>query len=457
MIKYKISQDQIMTPELIKKLINKHQFNDVPKFNKMDDYYHARNKILGRVMNDSSKPNNKVSHPYASYITDTLTGYFMGEGVTYSALDANAALDELQMVLEYNDSQDEDIELAKDMSIFGLGVELMYIDKEGSTRMRRIDPREMVLVYDDSLEEELLYGIRYYKCEDILTEQEYYMIEVYSASDVVIYKSDVLINSLEVVDTAQHYFNLVPVSVYFNNEEEIGDFEPVISLIDAYDQMESDSLNDFEYFVDAYLCLQGLVADNDDVAAMKENRILLLDSDSDAKWLIKDTNDTNIENVKTRLDADIHKFSKVPDMTDKAFGGNASGVAIKYKTLPMENIVAIKERKFKKGLQRRIELIFNIMSKTSGAYDWRSIDISFTRNLPTNDTEIASMVSTLSGIVSNETLLAQVPFVEDVDNEQKKVEKEQQSNPWYDTRLGLTGEDADEEARRTQRNNEEKK
>ena len=144
-------------------------------------------------------------------------------------------------------------------------------------------------------------------------------------------------------------------------------------------------------------------------------------------------------------------------MTDKAFGGNASGVAIKYKTLPMENIVAIKERKFKKGLQRRIELIFNIMSKTSGTYDWRSIDISFTRNLPTNDTEIASMVSTLSGIVSNETLLAQVPFVEDVDDEQKKVEKEQQSNPWYDTRLGLTGEDADEEARRAQRNNEEKK
>ena len=221
---------------------------------------------------------------------------------------------------------------------------------------------------------------------------------------------------------------MVPIVVYNNNEEEIGDFESVISLIDAYDKMESDSLNDFEYFVDAYLCLSGLVADTDDISTMKENRVLLLDSDSDAKWLIKDTNDTNIENVKSRLDADIHKFSKVPDISDEAFSGNSSGVAIKYKTLPMENVVAIKERKFKKGLQRRIELIFAIMSKTSGAYDWRSIDITFTRNLPTNETEIANVVNSLKDIVSEETLLAQIPFVEDVQDELEKVKKEREEN-----------------------------
>ena len=444
MIQYKLNKNQELTSPLIKKLIEKHKQNQIPRFQKLDDYYHCKNKILTRVMSDEQKPNNKVAHPYASYITDTLTGYFMGEGVTYSSLD-DSALEELNMVVEYNDSQDEDTELAKDMSIFGVGIELLYADEEGSTRIKRIDPREMILVYDDTLDEELLYGIRYYQCEDILTDQKYYIIEVYSATDVSIYKSDELINSLELIDSYVHYFDLVPIVVYFNNEEEIGDFEPVISLIDAYDQMEADSLNDFEYFVDAYLCLKGLVADTEDVKTMKENRILLLDADSDAKWLIKDTNDTNIENVKNRLDSDIHKFSKVPDMSDESFSGNASGVAIKYKTLPMENIVAIKERKFKKGLQRRIELIFNIISRSSAAYDWRGVDITFTRNLPTNDTEIASMVSTLSGIVSNETLLAQIPFVDDVQTELDKVEEEKDANPYYDTRLGLTGEDSDEE------------
>lgn len=448
MNQFKISKEQEMTPELIKKLIDKHKFNVVPKFDKMNDYYHAKNQILCRQMNDAAKPNNKVSHPYASYITDTLTGYFMGEGVTYGCTDAAAALDELKMVLEYNDAADEDMEVAKDMSIFGLGIELLYVDAEGATRIKRIDPHEMVLVYDDSLDEELLYGIRYYRGYNILTEREFATIEVYSKDKIVVYHCDELFNNFSVVDERPHYFGIVPVVVYLNNEEEIGDFEPVISLIDAYDKMESDSLNDFEYFVDAYLCLSGLVADSDDVATMKENRILLLDSDSDAKWLTKDTNDSNIENVKNRLDADIHKFSKVPNMTDEAFAGNSSGVAIKYKTMPMENIVSIKERKFKKGLQRRIELIFAIMSKTSAAYDWRSIEITFTRNLPTNDVEIAQMASTLSGIVSNETLLAQIPFVEDVEAEQEKVIDEQQNNQWYDTRLGYNGEDKDEQARK---------
>lgn len=444
MFQYRLNKEQPLTPELIKKLVEKHRQNQIPKFAKMDDYYHTRNKILSRTMTDEAKPNNRVAHPYASYITDTLTGYFMGEGVTYSSLD-DAALEELNMVLEYNDAADEDMELAKDMSIFGMATELLYIDEDGATRIKRVDPREMVLVYDDTLDEELLYGIRYYQCEDMLTDTKYYMIEVYSNTDIVIYKSDENINSLSVVDTKQHYFGLVPICIFLNNEEEIGDFEPVISLIDAYDQMEADSLNDFEYFVDAYLCLTGLTADAEDVKSMKENRVLLLDSDSDAKWLIKDTNDTNIENVKNRLDADIHKFAKVPNMSDESFAGNASGVAIKYKTMPMENIVAIKERKFKKGLQRRIELIFAIISKTTAAHDWRAIDITFTRNLPTNDTEIASMVSTLSGIVSNETLLAQIPFVADIQTEMTKLEEEKKANPFYDIRQGLVGEEIDNE------------
>lgn len=425
MIQYKLNEEQVLTPQLIMKLIEKHKLNQVPRLEKMDAYYHNKNKILGRIMQDENKPNNKVSHPYASYITDTLTGYFMGEGVTYSSLDENI-VEELNMILEYNDAQDEDMELAKDMSIFGLGIELQYIDKDGANRIKRLDPREVVLVYDDTLEEELLYAIRYYKCEDVITDTNYYMIEVYSRNDVVIYKSNELISSLTEISREPHYYGLVPVAVFFNNEEELGDFESVIPLIDAYDQMESDSLNDFEYFVDAYMVLSGLQADGDDIQQMKENRVILLDDDSDAKWLIKETNDTNIENVKNRLDSDIHKFAKVPDMSDEAFAGNASGVAIKYKTMPMENVVSIKERKFKKGLQRRIELLFAIAAIKGGNYDWRAINITFTRNLPTNESEIATMVATLDGIVSAETLLSQIPFVEDVNEEIVKLNKQKQ-------------------------------
>lgn len=455
MFQIKLNRETPLTPEAIKKIINKHQEQQQARLNKLDKYYHTKNEILLKTREDESLPNNKIAHPYASYITDTLTGYFMGEGVSYSSLDT-AAVDELKMVLEYNDEQDENTELAKDMSIFGSSVELLYIDEDGMIRLKRIDPREIIVVYDDTLNEDILYGIRYYPCEDIVTDEKYYMIEVYTDSEIIVYKSNELISNLVEQYRMPHYFSMCPVVVYNNNEEHIGDFEPVISLIDAYDKMESDSLDDFDYFVDAYLVLTGLNADSDDIKAMKENRVILLDADSDAKWLTKDAADSAIENAKNRLDKDIHKFSKTPDMSDEAFSGNSSGVAIKYKTMPMENIVSIKERKFKKGLQRRIELICVILALKGSGFDWRSIDITFTRNLPTNDTEIANVVNTLSNVVSTRTLLSQIPFVEDVDEEMKRIEQEKENNPFYDIRLGLNGEDEDGDEDRTETQGQEK-
>lgn len=426
---YKLSKDTELTPELIKKLINKHKFEEVPRMEKLFKYYDAKNEaIMMKHNEDESLPCNKVAHPYASYITDTLTGYFMGDGVSYSSVNDEAGVDELRMILEYSDEQDENVELAKQASIFGLGVEMLYIDEDGMTRIKYVDPREVILIYEDTLEELLIGAIRYYKVYDYLQEHYFYKIEVYTDKEIRLYHADELLSSLVLDNTIANHFNQCPFVVYQNNSDERGDFEKVISLIDAYDKMESDSLDDFDYFVDAYLALTGLNADASDIAEMKKNRVLLLDQDSDAKWLTKDGDSSGADANKTRIDKDIHKFSQTPDMSDEAFAGNASGVAIKYKTMPMENLVAVKERKFKKGLQRRIELIFDILAIKGSAHDWRAIDITFTRNLPTNETEIANMVSTLDNIVSNKTLLAQLPFVENVDDELDRLKTQKEEN-----------------------------
>lgn len=226
----------------------------------------------------------------------------------------------------------------------------------------------------------------------------------------------------------QHYFKMVPVAIFKNNEEETGDFEKVISLIDAYDKMESDSLNDFEYFVDAYLALYGYNADSEDVAQMKEDRVILMDEGTKAEWLIKNNSDAPTENIKIRLDNDIHKFSFCPNMTDQEFAANASGVAIKFKLMGTENLVSIKERKFKKGLQQRLEIISMVDAMLGAGFDWRMVEIVFTRNLPANDMDAASMINLLHGIVSDETLLAQLSFVDDIQNEIDKVKEQREED-----------------------------
>ena len=439
----KLNPEIELTPELVKKFMDEHKQYELPRLQKLEDYYEAKNEILKRLMADTTKPNNKIANPYASYITDTLTGYFMGEPISYSALDQKI-LEELNLIFEYNDEADENVELARACSIYGKAFELLYVDEDGAVRFKRLDTKECIPVFDDTIENDLLYVIRYYPDKDWVENKNFIWVEVIDREKTSRYKANENGANLTFVEEIPHYFGMCPVVIFKNNEDETGDFEKVISLIDAYDKMESDSLNDFEYFCDAYLALIGFTADSDDVKAMKENRVLLLDKDTDAKWLTKEEHDSTIENMKIRIDKDIHKFSKCPNLSDEDFAANASGVAIKYKMVGTENLVSVKERKFKKGLQRRLELISILQDKKYSTFDWRAIDIIFTRNLPTNDTEIANMVNTLSSIVSTETLLAQLPFIENVQDEMERLDKEKEKNPFYDIRLGYKNEDGEE-------------
>ena len=386
-------------------------------------------------MNDITKPNNKTANPYASYITDTLVGYFMGEPVSYNAEDKNL-LQEINMIFQYNDEADENAELAKDASIFGVAFEQLYFSEDDKMiRFKRLDPKEIIPIYDKTIEENLIAVIRYYEDYDFVKDKKSYIIEVIDDVEITRYRTADTFSSFTLLENYPHYFGMVPVAIYENNEDQMGDFEKVIDLIDAYDKMESDTLNDFEYFVDAYLALYGFTADAEDIQQMKQNRVLLMDEGTSAEWLIKSENDATTENMKNRLDNDIHKFAKCPNLSDEDFASNASGVAIKFKLLGTENLTSIKERKFKKGLQQRLELISMINGLVRTSFDWRAIEIIFTRNIPSNDTDIANMVNTLSGIVSDETLLAQIPFVEDVEAELERVKQQKEedklTNPFF--------------------------
>lgn len=430
-----------LTEKVIKRIIETHRSSELPRLQNLENYYNAKNVIKNRIMKDPSKPNNKIANAYASYITDTLVGYFIGEPITYTSND-NVMLQDLNMVFEYNDEADENAELAKNASIYGVAYEMLYLSEEDKMiRFKSLNPKEVIPVFDKTIEQNLLAILRYYDDYDYVEDKTFTIVEVIDNTHVRRYKLD---NSLSPLEEYQHYFAMVPVAIYKNNEEEIGDFEQVISLIDAYDKMESDSLNDFEYFVDAYLALYGYTADGEDVAKMKEDRVLLMDEGTSAEWLIKQTSDAYVENMKNRLDKDIHKFAKCPNMSDQEFASNASGVAIKFKLLGTENLVSIKERKFKRGLQQRLELMSMINSVLREGFDWRGIDIIFTRNIPSNDTDIANMVNTLKDIVSEETLLAQVPFVEDVQSELEKLKQEREEskerNPFFSVDLGYQTE-----------------
>lgn len=415
---------------MIQRYIQKHK-QEERHLEMLADYYKGKTAITKRVMADAAKPNNKIVNPYAQYITDTFTGYFLGEPVSYSCGENQELMDRINKVFNYNDEAALNAELAKDASIYGVAFELMYMDENADIRFKKIDAERAIPIFDNTLEEDLLYFIRYYDDVDIMTDKKTTYVEVYSRESVRYYVYD---SSMKLVSEIPHAFKAVPINIYQNNEEELGDFETVISLIDAYDLITSDSVNDMEYFADCYLALYGMNGtEPEDIAAMKEQRVLLLESDAKAEWLTKQINDTYVENLKNRLDTQIHKFSRCPALTDENFAANASGVAMKYKLMGIETATSKKERAFKKALQRRVELICNIFAVMGADFDYREVQMTFTRNIPANLVEVADVITKIGHLLSTETQLNLLPI--DVVPEEEKARIEAENTAGFEYEL----------------------
>ena len=424
-MKYYFPQDKALTKDIINKFIEKDRMENARKI-KLYDYYKGKHSILQRAYEDASKPNNRVVNPYANYITTMMTGYFIGEPVQYISEDEQA-LEALNEIFEYNDEPSVNKEIAKWQSICGEGYEIVYIDKDGNTRFKALPALGMIPIYNDDIDEDLLYVIRYWTTNDIETDQNIEYVEVYSRLDITKYMKD--LSGLRQLEQKYHLFGQVPVTPYYNNAECQGDFELVISEIDAYDSFESDSVNEADYFADSYLVLSGMEGtESEDIAAMKQNRVLIFPEGGTGTWLTKNVNDSWIENEKKRLDQDIHKFSFCPPMTDENFASNASGVAMRYKLLGLEDKTGVKETEFEKGLRRRIELIYGIMRKVNGDMAYLDINIVFTRNLPQDLASVVNTVVQLDGVISDESRLSLLPLDIDVNAELEAVEEKKQQN-----------------------------
>lgn len=424
----RMAKTQELTPEIIKHLIEKFQVHR-KRYEELDNYYTGNHPILQRTFEDKSKPNNRMVNNFASYIVDVRNGYFTGVPVVYTSYN-QVYLEKIKEIFDYNNEPDELSDLDKTSNIKGHAYELVWIDEEGNIRFNNLEPDEVIMIYSADITETPLYAIRYYNEHDPLDDLKFVTrIFAYSADDIKEYEmeSSSVGTTITLVGTEPHYFGEVPIIEYINNKERMSSFEDVASLIDAYNVAQSDTVNEIQYFADAYLKLKNMSGtESDDIAKMKENRVLLVEGDGDADFLTKNVNDSYVEHLKERIANDIHKFSKTPNLVSDEFVSNLSGTAIRYKVWGLEQDTAMKERKWRKAIGKRIQLITKILNAKGGNYDPSEIEMTFTRNLPQNVLELGQFVSQLKGSVSTETILKQLPFVDNVTEELARIEQEQQ-------------------------------
>jgi len=162
---------------------------------------------------------------------------------------------------------------------------------------------------------------------------------------------------------------------------------------------------------------------------MKENRVLVLPDGAQALWVTKNASDAQVENMLKRIHDSIYRVAQCPDFSSESFvGGVSSGIAIQYRLTGMETRAGIIEGLMKKALQRRVEIITGIATLKLGEEVFRDIKITFKRNIPEDINSTINVINTLKGSVSDATLLAQLPFVTDVNAEIEAVQAQKAAN-----------------------------
>lgn len=411
--------------ELLQKMISKFNIEVQPKLKKYKNYYDGIQKILSKSYSDETKPCSHTIINYMKDITDSYCGYLATPG--YISYSSNDDIEEIMNILRYNDYQSEDSDFLLDALVYGVAAELMYLDNAGQVRFRLITPTNCFGIYDDTLTGDLMYFVRMYQ-GSLWDNSNIYYVDVYSDNLIKHYKMNGDNGYLEYMSEDKHYFSQCPANIFMLPDEK-SIFDCVLPLQDAVNELVSSEIDDYSAFCDAYLVLENVDAETEDIQMMKQNRVLLLPEGAKASWLTKNANDAQVENILQRIHDSIYRIAKCPDFSSETFvGGVSSGIAIRYRLTGMENRAGIIEGRMKKALQRRIEIICGIASLKLGERVFRDIQIDFKRNIAVDETTTINMINALKGTVSDATLLAQLPFIDDVNAELEAVAAQKEAN-----------------------------
>lgn len=419
---YRISPDEELTDAKLRRFIERHAAESTFRYKQLQDAYETDFPIFHKKPKPEWKPDNRIAVNFAKYIVDTMNGYFIGNPIKIIVDDGEETIEKyIEFLDQYNDQDDNNAELSKICSIYGKGYEMYYNDEEGNVGIIYLDPTEAFMIYDDSVLKRERYFVRLYRDEDnvlhgSVSDQE--KVRWFTIKGKIVW------NEQEQL----HYFNGVPATEYRENKECQGIFEPVMSIINAFNKAISEKANDVDYFADAYLKIIGTLLDEDELKHVRSDRVINFDGDGESvivDFLQKPNGDTTQENLLDRLQNLIFLIAMVANISDENFG-TSSGIAMAYKLQGMSNLRKTKERKFTSGMNRRYKLIFSNPGNAMKKDDWVKLHYKFTPNVPANLLEESQIAQNLSGVVSQETQLGVLSVVDNPKAEIERIDKEEE-------------------------------
>lgn len=406
---------QEVTMELVNDYIRRHE-SRFPRYEYLENLYKGFHDVFNLPEKEDWKPDNRLAVNLPKYITDVFLGFAYGIPVKRSHPNdsINEAIAEFDKA---NRMAEHDYEMAKKVCKYGHAFEYFYQDENAKTRVSDHTPKEIFVVYENSLRKAALFAVRYgYK-----DSGERYG-EILEPDRIREFNGSII------GEERENPYGKINVVEWLMNEERMGIYEEVAGMVESLNSTIGEKANDVMAFAEAYLAILGAEIDEEGVRRIRDNRLINLYGTDDAKdilvqFLQKPTADGTQENLLDRLERLIHKISMVPDINSESFGSD-SGIALEYKLHSMRDLAKVMDEKVFKSMSKRYKLFCTLTTNVPDRKAWEEIEYTSTRNIPRNIKEEAETAKALEGIVSKETQLKTLSVVDNVKDEMAKIKEE---------------------------------
>lgn len=381
-----------------------------PERQRLYDYYRGEQSVdKGETVR--GRPDNRLRAPFPRYITEVHTGYFLGlpptvayggaAGARYAALSRELDLPHLYF------------DLGRDLSICGAGFALVWAER-GGVKVCRCDPCGCFAIRSGDAGAPLLAAVRLFasgrgETRGVLYTAEWLVPFVWDGTGVTLGAAE------------ENLLHTIPLLPFYNNCQGVGDFAMVTGLVDAYNVLLSGALDDMQSVANAFLALYGMQGTTQrDIEQANRSRILSLSEGGRAEFVVKNLNHEALGQLEVNLRRSILQLSMTPDLCDEHFAGNSSGVALQYKLWGIEQVRAAKERTFTDGLRALLAVLTEGERLLGRSVDLTGGEVTFYKNLPQDNAALAETLLSLSPLLSRQTILENLPWVADAQEELRR-------------------------------------
>lgn len=466
MIVFDNSVNMLTKEEIIKTFID--EFNTSKEREMMikgEKYYKAENDILerkmlryedGRWVEDETKANNRLAHGFMRNLVDDKVNYLLLKPLAMTCEDENY-LKAVKQTLGKR-FQKRLAQLGYEASNKGIAWLHPYINSAGEFKTMRIPSEQCIPIWTDNDHEELEAFIRYYDVEVYEGKEKRIVtkIEFHTADGVEYYEKapngEVILDAEKYLDVEgdeillPHFtvdgepgtWGRVPFIPFKNNDMELPDLQFVKTLIDDYDRTRSDISNLLEEVKSVIYALRGYGGENlgEFMRDLAHYRAIKLDADEHAGIDLLQA-DINIEAAEKHWEAlkkDIFDFGQGVDEDKDKIGNAPSGIALRFLYSNLDLKCNALEEWFKWGFEQLLYFVNRYHEIMKLPVSDKEIKIVFNRDIAVNESQAIADCLNSKGIISNRTIIANHPWVEDVEKEVKQIEEENKSDepPMFD-------------------------